>query len=281
MSVAIDLEEVLAKRPRAEFEVSLTDEDVALFHERGFITLPRVSTDEELEWLRGLYDLLFGEVFLNTRSGRFDLVRPYDSAGEDLLPQIITPEARCPQLKETAFYRNGRKLASQLMGVEESGLQGWGHMIRKPARVGEALPWHQDEAYWDPEFDYRALGSWMPLDEASIASGCMSFIPGSHRSEILPHKHVGDDPMVHALFTEPPKAAIDTAIAAPVPAGGAVLHHCRILHSSGPNVSDHVRRAWANEWQFPPVKRETAVERPWREESRRVWAEKIPSKTKA
>ena len=268
----MELEELLSKRPAAEFEVRLTDEDVATFHERGFITLPRVTTDEELAWLRELYDMLFAEVFLNTRSGRFDLVRPYDSAGEDLLPQIITPETRCPQLKQTAFYRNGRKLASALLGVDEPGLQGWGHMIRKPARVGESLPWHQDEAYWDPAMVYRAMGSWLPLDDATIENGCMRFVPGSHRGEVREHWHVGNDPSVHALYCKPDPSEVARAVPAPVPAGGCVFHQSRTLHASGPNVTDKVRRAYANEWQLAPVKADVAVQRRWIDEHRQAWA---------
>ena len=40
----------------------------------------------------------------------------------------------------------------------------------------------------------------MPLDAATIESGCMRFIPGSHRGEVRPHRHLGDDADVHALF---------------------------------------------------------------------------------
>jgi ectoine hydroxylase-related dioxygenase (phytanoyl-CoA dioxygenase family) len=188
---------------------------------------------------------------------------------------VIAPDRAQPQLKETAFWRNGRKVASALMGVEEGVLEGWGHMIRKPPKIGEPLPWHQDEAYWDPALIYRALGSWLPLDDATPQNGCMSFIPGSHRREVLAHRHVNDDPAVHALFTEPDPAEIATAELVPVPAGGAVFHHSRTLHSSGPNTTDKVRRAYANEWQLAPVKAETAPVRPWIEEHRVAWAARV------
>ena len=36
-------------------------------------------------------------------------------------------------------------------------------------KVGDSLPWHQDEAYWDTAFAYRALGVWVPLDPATVA----------------------------------------------------------------------------------------------------------------
>lgn len=267
-----EIEEILAGQPPSDFEPELSDAQVTAFRDRGFTSIGRITSDEEIAWLRDLYDWLFADKSRASRAGHFDLVRPYDSEGEDRLPQILAPEHRFPQLKETAFWRNGRMLASRLLGVDADLLQGWGHMIRKPARIGEPLPWHQDEAYWEPSLMYRALGCWMPLDDATIESGCLSFIPGSHRNEVLPHRHVNDDPSVHAIFAEPGSAEIAQAEIVPVPAGGAVFHHSRTLHSSGPNVSDHVRRAYANEWQLAPVQIEITPDRPWIDEHKKAWA---------
>lgn len=267
-----DVDDILARQPQGSIEVALTDADGLAFAERGFVMIPRITTDEEVLWLREFYDWLFAEKVEAVKGGHFDLVRPYDSEGEDRLPQLLGPEQRFPQLKETAFWRNGRDLASRLLGVDASEIRGWGHMIRKPPRIGESLPWHQDEAYWEPSLVYRALGCWMPLDEATLENGCMSFIPGSQLGEVMPHRHVGDDPSVHALFTSPDPADIARAVAVPTPAGGAVFHHSRTLHASGPNVSDRVRRAYANEWQLTPVKAETTPERPWIDEGKAAWA---------
>jgi ectoine hydroxylase-related dioxygenase (phytanoyl-CoA dioxygenase family) len=186
------------------------------------------------------------------------------------LAQIIVPEVRLPELRRTAFWRNGRLLAAMFLGVEASALRGWGHMIRKPPHVGEALPWHQDEANWDPAFEYTALGCWMPLDAATPENGCMSFIPGSHLGDVREHRHVGNDPTVHALVTDDVDSRL--AVAVPVNAGAAVFHDCRIFHSSSPNMSAHARRAYANEWQLPPVKRTSPMpSRPWIEEGKRAW----------
>jgi hypothetical protein len=263
------LEELMALRPQVDFKAELPPGKLVEFRENGFTSIDRIISDEELEWLRGVYDRLFAERVQAVPGGYFDLSRPYDSPGQDLQPQIIAPEARFAELRKTSHWRNGRVLASQLLGVEAAALRGWGHMILKPPRVGEALPWHQDEAYWDPGFDYAALGCWMPLDPATHESGCMSFIPGSHRGEVRVHRHVGDDPTVHALFTDDVDSS--KAVAVPIGAGGAIFHHCRILHSSRPNRSEHVRRAYANEWQLTPVKRESAPARPWIDEGKRAW----------
>jgi hypothetical protein len=262
-------DELAARRPEVELDVALDARKRAEFRERGFVSIDRITSDEELAWLGEVYDWLFAERVQAVRGGYFDLSRPYESEGEDRLPQILLPEALLPVLRRTAFWRNGRALAAALLGVEASALLGWGHMIRKPARVGEALPWHQDEAYWDPAFDYTALGCWMPLDAATPESGCMSFIPGSHRGAVRAHRHVGNDPTIHALVTDDVDASL--AAAAPLPAGGALFHHCRTLHSSGPNTSPRVRRAYANEWQLPPARRDAVPARPWIEEGKRAW----------
>jgi hypothetical protein len=275
MSEAI--EDILARQPFAAFEVVLDEAHVRAFEADGFTWVPRITTDEEVAWLAELYDWLFAEKSRAVPGGHFDLVRPYDSDGEDRLPQVLAPEQRLPQLKTTAFWANGRKLAAQLMGLEADALQGWGHMIRKPARIGEALPWHQDEAYWEPSMVYRALGCWMPLDTATVENGCMTFIPGSHRGEVLPHRHVGDDPRVHALATTPDAADAARAVSVPVPAGGAVFHNSRTLHASGPNTTDKVRRAYANEWQLAPVKAQVSADRPWIAEGRAAWAARVLS----
>ena len=267
------LADLLTRRPEDSFELELNPVHIEEFRMRGFVRIPRITSDDELAWLRQVYDALFAEKRGAYRGGYFDLTRPYESEGEDLLPQIIAPEARFPQLKETSFWKNGAKLARYLLEVEE--VRGWGHMIRKPARIGASLPWHQDEAYWDPAFDYRALGCWMPLDDATIESGCMSMIPGSHLGDIVPHRHLNGDPDVEGLetLTVPLRAA--EAVQLPTSAGGAVLHHCRMLHMSGPNVSANVRRAYANEWQTPPVKRAAPYERPWQVEGREAHARKF------
>lgn len=255
------IEDLAARRPPADYEARLSADDIAAFEANGFIAIDRITTDEEVAWLRDVYDcIFFGDDF---QANKWDLVRPIQSTGEDRLPQIIGPELRFPVLMETAFWRNGRKLAAQLMQLAEDTLHGWGHMIRKPPRIGDSLPWHQDEAYWDPRFVYRALGCWLPLDDATPENGAMRFIPGSHKAGICEHRHVNDDPTTPALYVVVDEKDEERAVTAPLKAGGAIFHHSRTLHSSGPNLTDKVRRAYANEWQLSPQKAAQVERRSW------------------
>jgi ectoine hydroxylase-related dioxygenase (phytanoyl-CoA dioxygenase family) len=257
----------------ARFDVRLTRDQIAQFHTEGYTSVPRITTDEELEWIGPIYDSLFETKRGAFKGGYFDLARPYDADGLDLVPQVLAPEVRHPELRDTNIVRNARAIASQLLGLPEDDLKVWSHMILKPPHVGGPLPWHQDEAYWDTEFAYRALGMWVPLDPATVESGCMHFLPGSHRGEVRPHRHIDDDPAVHGLeVIDPPDDALATPV--PIDAGGATFHHCRTLHMTTPNVSDRPRRAWANEIQVEPIKLPEGdqPDYPWVREGHAAWA---------
>jgi hypothetical protein len=256
--------------PKSDFTVRLTDAQVDEFHAQGFTHVDRITTDDELEWLAPLYDHLF-ETKGSFKGGYFDLARPYEAEGDDFVPQVLAPEYKFPQLRETTLFRNALGIGAQLLGVPEADVNAWSHMILKPPRVGGELPGHQDEAYWDTGMRYRALGCWVPLDPATIDSGCLHFVPGSHNEGVRDHRHINDDPNVHGLLTD----GVDDGRGVPVPLepGGASFHHCRTLHRSTPNTSGHVRRAWANELQLEPVPlaADETPDRPWVREGKEAW----------
>src|SRR5436190_952445 len=213
------VQELMARRPERPFEAELTDDVRHEFAERGFTKVDRITTDEEVAWLRDVYDALFGG-----EAGAYvvrDVMTRIDEQRGDRVSQIILPENYLPQLKETQFWRNSRRLASELLGLAEGEMEGWGHMVRKAPRDHETLPWHQDEAFWDSTFDYRSLGVWMPLDPATIESGCMSLAPGTHLEGIVPHQLGKGDPAV--TYIEAVSPPIDRLAPHPIPIGGASL----------------------------------------------------------
>ncbi|MCB1694218.1 MAG: phytanoyl-CoA dioxygenase family protein, partial [Pseudomonadales bacterium] len=152
---------------------------------------------------------------------------------------------------------------AKLLDESLDNVEHWGHIIYKAADAGDNItPWHQDEAYWDVNLSYNAIGAWMPLQDVDLTNGCMWFLPGSHKGDVLRHRHYGDDPAVHVLeVTDSVDTA--TAVAVPLRAGEMTFHHPRILHHAGPNRSNAIRRAWANEFQTPPVERDVPADRPW------------------
>ena len=260
--VSEQFQALIARRPTKLFDAVLSESKIADFRELGFTRIDRITTDEEVEWLRAVYDLLFsGDVKLLPGALVTDVMAARDEQRGDRIGQVLRPEWFIPELKETQFYRNSRALARQIAGGEAQ-LEVWGHMVRKAPGNSDVVPWHQDESYWDPSFDYGSSAYWMPLDPATRESGCMSFIPRSHKRGVLRHGFMKGDPHITALVLEE-EIDTTTAVLQPVPIGGASIHHSRILHYSGPNTSDRVRRAYVNEWQVVPIKREVPYDRPW------------------
>ena len=225
--------------------VDADPEQVRFFQENGYLAFERITTDEEIAWLGARYDELFA-----SRESWFDVSQPF-GRGPERLGQMIFPELRAPALRETCFFANARRIAARLLGLPPASLEAWGHMVLKPARNGHPTPWHQDESYWKPGFEYQALGCWLPLEDVDGENGCMCFLPGSHRGPLLPHRHLGGDPSIHLLELDV-DVDVRAAVEVPLRRGGATFHHFRTLHSTAGNRTDRPRRAFANEFQTPP-----------------------------
>ena len=253
--------------PRSDFSVTPTREQVEFFREHGFLAVERITTDEEVAWMRRIFEHVFSPEQAHRGSAPVD--RSGTRAGDEpvLLSQAFFPEFRFPELLQTTHWRNARRYASALLGIPEAELTSWGHMIRKPPG-GRAALWHQDHAYWEPEFDYQALGVWLPMHDVSVEMGAMQFVPGSHRRGLLPHRH--DDKPEANVLTVCETIDPSRAVACPLPLGGATFHHNETLHYTAPNTTDRPRLAYPMEFQTKPRWRETPLDMPWVEEHRAV-----------
>ncbi|MCC7274507.1 MAG: phytanoyl-CoA dioxygenase family protein [Alphaproteobacteria bacterium] len=248
--------------PESDFEVDIGPEEIAFYRENGYLAVERIMDDAELAWLRETYDILLGAKPTGLLNGIFDLANRYGTTDTPKLGQLLRPEAQAPQILETRMWKNARQISAKLLDVPLDDVSSWGHLIFKGRLSPEVTPWHQDEAYWDMTKTYNALGSWLAVDKVDTDNGCLWFVPGSHESEVLPHKHKNDDPYIHVLqFRDAPD--VSKGVPVPLEAGGMTFHHARTWHYAGPNRTDRLRRAWANEFQTVPVQRTDTVERPW------------------
>lgn len=231
------------------------------FEQNGFLFLEHFTTDDEVLRLREIYDHLFA-----VRAG-WDEGQQFDLGGNEAdgklhLPQLLSPSKYAPELRDTAYLAHAREVASQILGDDLQ--EGYGeHMIYKPAHDGAATPWHQDQAYHDPTLLYRNINFWMPLDDATVQSGCMQFVPGSHRLDVLPHHSIGNDPAVHGLEVDEPDKYAPYAVACPLPAGGCTMHAAYMLHYAAANSSDGPRRAYILAFRGRSRARTTPVDNYW------------------
>jgi ectoine hydroxylase-related dioxygenase (phytanoyl-CoA dioxygenase family) len=128
------------------------------------------------------------------------------------------------------------------------------YIIKEPHTKNFAS-FHQDLTYWG--FDgTEQVSAWLALSPATAESGCMRFIPGSHRSG-LRDQVTGDDPD-NVLFQSQTIEDVneEEVVYSTLLPGRASLHHGWAIHASGPNISDD-RRIGLNVQYISPRMKQT------------------------
>ena len=123
---------------------------------------------------------------------------------------------------------------------------------KKPGAVGD-FAWHQDSRFRQPASCYRNLGTayvqtGLAIDPHNAQTGGMSFVPRSHL-----HGDLELDTDSDVLGNEMSDAALErvglsgaATIQLDLDPGDLVLWNPYLVHGSGPNRSDHLRRFYIN-----------------------------------
>ncbi|MGH3488501.1 MAG: phytanoyl-CoA dioxygenase family protein [Actinopolymorphaceae bacterium] len=241
----------------------LSAEEVTRFHEQGFLALRSFISPDEVTRMRAIYDGLFSSRAGRAEGNQFDLAGPDEDDGEARLPQILKPSQYAPEILQSQTIERVEAVLLELLGP--TAQRGGDHAINKPPRQGAETPWHQDEAYWDPALRYNSVSIWIPLQEATVDNGCMHFIAGSHKGDVIPHRPIGGDPRVHGLEAVPGNVDVSAAVACPLPPGGATIHHSRTVHYASANRSADHRRAYIIGGGTPRTPNPSPQVFPWRE----------------
>ena len=221
-------------------EYRLSDEQVAFFHENGYLTGVRILTDAQIEALRAE----LSQFFEKGHEGQ-ELWYEYHSneSGDpnNVLFHALGAWRLRPGFHDSLWNPRFTVPASQLLN---GPVRFWhDQLFCKPARHGGVVAWHQDYSYWTRTRPMNHLTCWIGLDDANRDNGCLNYIPGSHRWPLLPVTGLAND-----------MDAIQTVLSAeqrlqfnPVPvelkAGYAAFHHPLMVHGSYENRSDRSRRA--------------------------------------
>lgn len=252
-----------------EFRAAINDQHTLLsaaqthrFQQEGFLVLPALSDEVEVNLIRSLLMALFDRQTGREEGNQFDMLSLDDGRHGALQPQLIKPGLYAPALLQTRYFLRVEALARQLLGRETT--LSFDHSILKPAGSLVATPWHQDEAHHeDAYFHHEQISFWMPLQDVSEHNGCMSYVPGSNLGPLLPHGSLNGDPCIHALECSTEHFDVAAALPQPVSAGSCILHSGRTLHSALPNRSNADRLVYVLVFRGPLIPRRERVLYPW------------------
>lgn len=132
----------------------------------------------------------------------------------------------------------------------------WGvELFIKEPHSQKVVTWHQDLTYWGLGQSDGEVTAWLALSPATRESGCMRFVPGSHKNEIVPHNETYAE---SNLLSRGQEIAVDvdeaSAVDVELQPGQMSLHHGRMFHSSGPNRSTERRIGFVMRFITPDMK---------------------------
>lgn len=157
--------------------------------------------------------------------------------------------------------RRNRDIAHSLGFRDPHVLQSM--IICKQPEIGGAVPSHQDSTflYTDPP---SAVGFWYALEDTTAENGCLSFVPGSHRSAPIKKRFVRlkeggtgfEDVESGKGNGDREKGGVESEeewafVMGPVKRGSLVLIHGNVLHKSERNLSEISR--WIYTFHVRPL----------------------------
>jgi ectoine hydroxylase-related dioxygenase (phytanoyl-CoA dioxygenase family) len=218
----------------------LTAAEVAQFDEHGYVVVPDLVDASALAEATAELDRFEAEVdaFLQAQeNGRLDVA---ETGALTVAPHGV---ARSAALRALAAHPGIVDVCHDLVGPDVRLY--WDQAVYKKTEKPRRVPWHQDNGYVYVE-PQAYLTVWLALTHATVDNGCPWIAPGRHRLGTLRHHFV--DPLGWECLVE---GEADDAVAAEVPAGGAVVFSSLTPHLTGPNTTDAVRKAYI--LQYAPV----------------------------
>lgn len=222
----------------------ISDRDVALYREQGYLVVRDVLSRDEVSELRRVTEEFVERArSVTTHDDVYDLEDSH-SAREPRVRRIKTPHQWHPTYARMVSHPNILAILQKL----------WGPSIRfdvsklnlKAAGYGAPVEWHQDWAFYPhTNDDLAAIG--IMMDDVDEENGALMVIPGSHKGPILDHHAEG----VFCGAMDPSKGEVDYGAAVPLTgrAGSITIHHVRTVHGSATNSSGRPRRLLLHQYR--------------------------------
>ena len=208
--------------------MKLTDAQVASYRENGYLFPLDTFSPGQIDFVCAELEQAYGEaVKLGLEDQWPNLIR----ANAHYLLPFVYQVATAPRLLDAVESILGPDIL--LWSAE---------FFVKKAHSDKIVSWHQDLTYWGLGETDDEITAWLALSDSNVESGCMRFLPGSHRQPLLPHRDTFDEANLlsrgQQVDVEVDENEATDVILKP---GQLSLHHGHLFHASGPNTSDHDR----------------------------------------
>ena len=218
----------------------LSEEQVEFYNREGYLAGVRLLTEGQVDQLRSELDEL-----INSDDTPRELLYEYNS-NESTDPNKVLFHALgawriSPGFHDLLWNPAFLMPAAQLL---RGSVRFWHDQIfYKPARHGGVVAWHQDYSYWTRTVPMAHLSCWIGLDDSTRENGCVHYVPGSHRWNLLPITGLAADMnSIQSVLTEVQKREFKP-VAIELKKGFASFHHPLMVHGSFENNTDIPRRA--------------------------------------
>lgn len=217
----------------------LTAVQCAAFRRDGFVGPLDVLSPERLALVRGAVAAVIAGLD-RYREQLYEVEQAFTERPHAVVCHFLGGWRVHPVLRELVFDAGIAAVCAEALGVDR--LRFWHDQVfAKPPHHPGVVPWHQDYAYWTRTAPPCHVTLNLMLDDATPESGCLQFVPGSHRFGLLPP--VPFDAPLEAIRAHLPAGCDWRPVSMPLRAGQASLHHSHVLHGSDRNRSGHWRRA--------------------------------------
>ncbi len=219
----------------------LTPEQLEFYRENGYLSGVPILTPEQVETLR----TELAEFFDPAHEGR-ELWYEYhtnESGDPDrVLFHALGAWRIKPGFHDLLWNPAFTVPASQLLG---GAVRFWhDQLFCKPALHGGVVAWHQDYSYWTRTIPMAHLTCWIGLDDSTRENGCLHYVPGSHRWELLPITGLaGDMQAIREVLSNEQWEAFTHPVPIELRAGECSFHHPLMVHGSFENRTERPRRA--------------------------------------
>ena len=219
----------------------LTEEQIAFFHENGYLAGVPVLTEAQCDRMIEELKLLMDPGYEGNR-----LFHQYQlNESEDPSKQLFHALGAwriAPGLHDLLWHPALAMAAAQLL---EGPVRFWhDQLFCKPALHGGVVAWHQDYSYWTRTQPLAHITCWVGLDASDVENGGIWYVPGSHRWPLLPITGLaGDMDAVRQVLNDDQIRAFEKRTPVTMKKGECSFHHALTMHGSYENRSaDRPRR---------------------------------------